>query len=291
MKYHVSPEGPRRCRATIEECPYEEAGQPHFDTQTEAQQYYDETMQEKFGVAPSMSKTEAARQKVYAASDTLDRTVQETKERIADTKDAVVAYGHRIKDRVRNALASFTKPATQETQEAVEQVAIPEPDETPQTSKERVTAYTSPAKERVATAARIVGKSAAIFGRDIAQGVRSIDQRYQISSRVKSALSKVTRPVSDYTRSRVNMIREVVEQEKARSQEAAASTGAPEQTKKRVKASIADSVSEPRKASPEEILSFRLHKDDGSFEDIDLGSGAWLYDSAGNEQKAKVSVK
>lgn len=58
--YHISEMGPRVCRASIMACPYELRGEPHFEDIQGAQDHYEKTMTEKYGV---VGKTFSAKNK------------------------------------------------------------------------------------------------------------------------------------------------------------------------------------------------------------------------------------
>lgn len=67
--YHNSPNGPRICKALQGGCPYGRAGQPHFDSQIEAQKAYETDMNQQYGVVPKISKIDQARFKHYRTLD------------------------------------------------------------------------------------------------------------------------------------------------------------------------------------------------------------------------------
>lgn len=285
MKYHVSTDGPRRCKAEKGGCPYEEAGKPHFDNQEDAQAHYDKTMEDQFGFAPSMSKTEKTRQKVYATTDTAQR-------KVSAAKHAVQQKMQRMKDRTRNAVQKSSEKASESTRQAslkVAQFATTQND----TAREKVQQYSSTAKPRVVAAARIASKSAQLIGRDIAKGARTIDNKYRIRARASAALQKITKPVSNYTRTRAKMISRIARTEMANSapRQNTDSIQKPSVNAKPLPKSVLKPVEKvsapPRKPEPHEMISFRLHNYDGSHEDI---GSAWLYDKQGTEQKVDVKV-
>lgn len=71
MSYHISPNGPRLCRATTGVCPYTAQGDDHYPTQAEAQVAYETRMAEAFGAVESLKKSpiESARQAGYKVRD------------------------------------------------------------------------------------------------------------------------------------------------------------------------------------------------------------------------------
>lgn len=70
-KYHVSPNGPRLCKATVKGCPYG-SDDAHFSTQAEAQAAYEQKMAEAFGTLETVKRTkkEGLRQTGYQMRDT-----------------------------------------------------------------------------------------------------------------------------------------------------------------------------------------------------------------------------
>lgn len=79
--YHVSPNGPRLCKAEHGGCPYAAQGEPHFDTQVEAQQHYETKMGAAFGNLETIRKTpkEEFRQVLYQERDEFLATVNAVK--------------------------------------------------------------------------------------------------------------------------------------------------------------------------------------------------------------------
>lgn len=91
-KYHNSANGPRPCRAEHGGCPYAQAGEPHFDTQVEAQAAYEKKMAESFGGFESVrrSAAESIRQIGYQGGDKAFELMKKAKASKVAT-DAVVA--------------------------------------------------------------------------------------------------------------------------------------------------------------------------------------------------------
>lgn len=95
MKYHNSPNGPRKCEARKDggaRCPYAKAGMPHFATQEEAQAAYDATMQQQFGAFETMKITrgEKLRQASYRTEDAIIAKVEKVQATVEQAKAAVV---------------------------------------------------------------------------------------------------------------------------------------------------------------------------------------------------------
>lgn len=91
-KYHNSANGPRPCRAEHGGCPYAQAGEPHFDTQVEAQAAYEKKMAESFGGFESVrrSAAESVRQRGYQGADKAFELMEKAKASKIAT-DTVVA--------------------------------------------------------------------------------------------------------------------------------------------------------------------------------------------------------
>ena len=70
-KYHNSPNGPRICTSRKGLCPYAQAGQPHFESQREAQEAYENVMAATFGPTAKLNRTlrEKALQATYRRVD------------------------------------------------------------------------------------------------------------------------------------------------------------------------------------------------------------------------------
>lgn len=92
MKYHNSPNGPRKCEAEKRGCNYAMAGMPHFETQAEAQSYYDESMKSQFGAFETMKITrgEKLRQTSYKTEDAIVAKIEKVQATVAQAKATVV---------------------------------------------------------------------------------------------------------------------------------------------------------------------------------------------------------
>lgn len=71
--YHISPKGPRLCRAVTSGCPYSQAGEAHYATQQEAEQVYQEKLKQAFGIIPKQGMLERERQLIYRDIDDVTR--------------------------------------------------------------------------------------------------------------------------------------------------------------------------------------------------------------------------
>lgn len=79
VKYHLSSNGPRRCKAEVRECPYGAAGEEHYATQAEAMEAYEVRMTKQFGVMESIRGSERVRQARYKAQDGACQTIAAAK--------------------------------------------------------------------------------------------------------------------------------------------------------------------------------------------------------------------
>lgn len=95
-KYHNSPNGPRLCKAQVQECPYALAGGEHYTNFAEAQAAYEIEQSEKYGQTLSVGKS--------------DRLVQEAHRAYYTARDRGVKKlnktNNRLKARIRLAKAS-----------------------------------------------------------------------------------------------------------------------------------------------------------------------------------------
>ena len=86
IKYHNTPNGPRRCKAEIRECIYAESGGDHYDNFADAQKAYETKMEEVYGTQPVLSKSDklnqAAHKTVYTAQEQLNEAAQRNKRKI-----------------------------------------------------------------------------------------------------------------------------------------------------------------------------------------------------------------
>lgn len=201
MKYHVSPDGPRRCKAENGGCPYEQAGKPHFDNQEEAQQHYEQTMNEHFGVIPKMKKSEKARQNIYSKADAVETKINDTKASVRKFKEDSIS---KLKD--------FTTKTSSTTKEQSRRIADYSVDRS-HVAKQKVNEYSEQAKPYVKASARTTVRIAKMIGKDISVGAKKVNSRYKISERVKAAWLKVSTPVKQYTKSRAEMISRIVREE------------------------------------------------------------------------------
>lgn len=241
--YHVSPDGPRPCKDTTGRCPYAKADKPHFDSQEEAMEYYESTMEEHFG-AGSVRKTEAARQKVYAKRDQIVNSAVATKDRGVAK---IQAARDRLKSEVRRhaqdvklysqyysyiaseKLSQHKRQASEKKEELALNTVIAS-ERAKEIARPKIKAaqstaqnYGSKANSATRASARVAKKVAILAGRDVMRGVRKIDSRYQISNRAKSLsnrtkafIAKVSRPVKKYTRNRVAVIKRIAQSEFAK---------------------------------------------------------------------------
>ena len=92
VKYHVSPAGPRRCRASIRACRYTEAGEPHFGSQEAAQRYWEKKVVDQFGefAVASRSAAEKLRQAAYHAHDVILKKMRKRRTRSLKAKQQVL---------------------------------------------------------------------------------------------------------------------------------------------------------------------------------------------------------
>lgn len=275
MKYHVTPDGPRKCRAEQGQCPYAAAGQPHFAKQEEAQAHFEQTMEESFGAAPSVKRGEKVRQAAY-------RTQDRVAEKITESRAAAARATQRAKDSFRNT----TQKASDTTRETSLKVAQFAGNQT-ENLKSRAAAqgrstafaaqyYFQPAKPYVQTAVRTAAASAKIVGRDIAAGAKRLNERYQITSRVSRALKKVTRPVSDYVRSRATLVSRFAKSDLA-------------ENKRKLPEKV---LSKPRAATKDEQTILNVVHLDGKNQglfDFDLISSR-IHERAAAEEKATVDA-
>lgn len=95
-KYHNSPNGPRLCKAKVQECPYALAGGEHYTNFAEAQAAYETEQSEKYGQTVAVGKS--------------DRIVQEAHRAYYTARDRGVKKlnktNNRLKARIRLAKAS-----------------------------------------------------------------------------------------------------------------------------------------------------------------------------------------
>lgn len=231
--YHVTPDGPRTCDDKTGRCPYKKLEKPHFESHSEAMNYYESAMEEQFGHS-GLSKTNAVRQKAYAKRD---QVTDAASAKIADVKskaskaaekgrrevnmwkgDARVIKGYaahvastKLKVHKERVTASTTKVANTATRVA----RNAQDRSTAQMAKASAAAqtHTEKATQRTKAAARVTRKVAILAGRDTVRGLQKVDSRYQIRSRIKSAVSKVSTPVSRYAKSRAQIIRRIAKSE------------------------------------------------------------------------------
>lgn len=227
--YHVTPDGPRPCRDTTNRCPYLKQEKPHFDTHEEAMGHYETTMDEQFG-SSGLRKTEALRQKGYAKRDQI---TDNARSKVAATKDKA----GQLADRGRNELnmwkndAKFVKgyisymasqklgpykekasDSSVRAAQATNRIA-----QKAKTGSQQKLIHASDTARRngatvaqnVKASARVAKKVSILAGRDIARGARRIDAKYRISQRVKSAVSRVSTPVSKYVKSRAEVVKRI----------------------------------------------------------------------------------
>ena len=92
VKYHVSPAGPRQCKARIRECRYTEAGEPHFGSQEAAQRYWEKKIVDQFGefAVVSRSAAEKLRQSAYHARDIILKKMRKRRTRSLKAKQQVL---------------------------------------------------------------------------------------------------------------------------------------------------------------------------------------------------------
>lgn len=64
-KYHNSPNGPRLCKAQVQECPYGSAGGEHYATFEEAQTAYEAEQIERYGTTVKIGRSDALVQKAH----------------------------------------------------------------------------------------------------------------------------------------------------------------------------------------------------------------------------------
>jgi len=95
-KYHNSPNGPRLCKASVQECPYALAGGEHYTNFEEAQKAYEDEQSTKYGQTLTVSKSDKAVQKAHQAYyTTRDRGIKK-----------INKTNNRLKARVRLVKAS-----------------------------------------------------------------------------------------------------------------------------------------------------------------------------------------
>lgn len=98
MKYHLSPNGPRRCTASIRECPL--GGEDiHFSTQAEAQSAYEAKMSEAFGTFEPIKRTNAEkiRQASYKMDDFQEAALNATARELKSVGSAFISQAHLAK--------------------------------------------------------------------------------------------------------------------------------------------------------------------------------------------------
>lgn len=77
MLYHITPDGPKRCVASIGSCKYSSSGSNHFDTVAEAQAVYESDLSKKYGVIGQRIAKKVSNhplQKFYHMSDELQKS-------------------------------------------------------------------------------------------------------------------------------------------------------------------------------------------------------------------------
>lgn len=97
MRYHITPNGPSRCRAKTEDsCPYGRAGEPHYDNIEEASAAYDAKLKATFNTFDTIKKNTGRKTKetVYKASE---RTVDGVKTARDFAIDRMIASGKAVK--------------------------------------------------------------------------------------------------------------------------------------------------------------------------------------------------
>lgn len=239
--YHVSPDGPRPCKDTSDRCPYAKAGKPHFGSQEEAQGHYESVMEEQFGSVSKLSKIESARQKTYATTDKAKsyaaHKVDDAKGKINEGRAVVAHEAHLVKEdfaSMRNDAVNLKNSIARKSSEKLSQFKTKASDashraaETTKSLATRAKDVTSEKATRAAEAVRkhgtaigrkaaatgrVVKRIAALVGRDVATGTRRVDNRFQITSRIKSAVKKVSEPTSRYAKSRASMIKRIANEE------------------------------------------------------------------------------
>lgn len=64
MKYHITPDGPQKCTDQNGRCPYYKKSEPHFNNETDAQNFYTKRMEETHGTISSHKKQPETRTKL-----------------------------------------------------------------------------------------------------------------------------------------------------------------------------------------------------------------------------------
>lgn len=67
--YHVTPDGPRRCKAQQGGCPYASQADSHFEHADQAQHQYEKNMKAQYGVVPVLTRSAKVRLRTYRRLD------------------------------------------------------------------------------------------------------------------------------------------------------------------------------------------------------------------------------
>lgn len=84
--YHLSPNGPRLCKAQHGGCPYAAAGEQHYASQQDAQAAYEARMAQSFGTVETVKRSpaERMRQATYSGRDEVRATARAGRDRLRE---------------------------------------------------------------------------------------------------------------------------------------------------------------------------------------------------------------
>lgn len=110
MKYHVSPDGPRKCDVDEDNpnsrgCKYAIAGEPHFNNIDEANTYYQEQLAAAFGVIEPIRVGTRARNAAYKAEENVRAAATAVKEAPRNAARAAKAKFNGIKADIQTSKA------------------------------------------------------------------------------------------------------------------------------------------------------------------------------------------
>lgn len=75
MKYHISENGPKPCKAKVKDCPYGQRGEAHYETQQEAYQAFESKLKNEYGalgVKKAKRINRSAIQRFYRQQDKIN---------------------------------------------------------------------------------------------------------------------------------------------------------------------------------------------------------------------------
>lgn len=117
-KYHLSPKGPRRCRAEIKACPVQTVtgeSVEHFDSLEEAQEAFENIMMKEFNQHATITVGQKFRETSYSAMDTGERV----RDQIVDTAVRAKSASIQAMRKVKAAPGLFAERATNSIRQKV----------------------------------------------------------------------------------------------------------------------------------------------------------------------------